>query len=165
MIEKHALANSCGGVNVALEGFRRAALQVEREILAPGLPQRMGQAMGLQRVKALEIQQRLDKARAGRIAIGHRHHIEPERLDNRGVARDHVQKRLPDQIAGHFLMVEPVSQPMDDRALQPVMIEDRTQHKARHFRLAAHDLLGLYADARKHRIDVAKADDVTRDFS
>jgi hypothetical protein len=61
-------------------------------------------------------------------------------------------------------MIEPISEAMDDRAFQPVMIENRAQNKTGDLGLAPHDLLRLNADARKHRIDVAKTYDVSRNF-
>jgi hypothetical protein len=40
------------------------------------------------------------------------------------------------------------------------LVEHGAKHKARHFRLAAHNLLRLGADLREDGIDRAKADDL-----
>ena len=80
MIEEDALADPRGRMDVRAEDRRRPALQIKREILAAALPQAMREAMRLDRVEALEIKQRLDKARAGGIAVEDGHQIGAERL-------------------------------------------------------------------------------------
>ena len=63
-------------------------------------------------------------------------------------------------VAGHFLLVEPVGQALDDGVLEPVLVEDGAQHEAGDLWLAAHDFLGLDADLREHRVDIAEPDDL-----
>src|SRR6266436_2370622 len=84
MVDKDAAADFCRRVDVGLEHRRGTTLQIERKVLAVLSPQPVGQAMGLDRVKALEIQHGLDKSRGRRIAIVSRHDIGPEGVDDLG---------------------------------------------------------------------------------
>src|SRR6267142_1758680 len=62
MIEEDAAADSGGGIDVGLEYRRGTALQVGREIPAALVIEPMRQTMGLDGVKALEIEQGIDEA-------------------------------------------------------------------------------------------------------
>ncbi len=62
VIEHHALADPRGGIDVDLEDLARAALEVEREILAAGVPQRMCEAVRLDGLEALEVEEGHDDA-------------------------------------------------------------------------------------------------------
>jgi hypothetical protein len=84
MVKENACANHCGGVNVALKHFRRATLQIKGKVLASRLPQRMREAVRLDRVEALEVKQRLDEPRAGGITIRHCNEIGAESVDDGG---------------------------------------------------------------------------------
>src|SRR5437763_9177599 len=72
MVEENAAADPGIGVDVGLEHRRGAALQVIRKILAASLVQPVRQAMGLDGVKTLEVEQWIDEARGGRVAVEHR---------------------------------------------------------------------------------------------
>ena len=63
--------------------------------------------MRLDGVETLEIEQRLDEAHAGRIAVGDRDDVGAERLPDGGVAREDFEIGLADQVARQVLMVEP----------------------------------------------------------
>ena len=54
MIKKHALPDPRFGIDIRLEHFRRAALQVERKVRPPLLPERVCHSVRLERMKALE---------------------------------------------------------------------------------------------------------------
>ena len=81
------------GIDVDAERRRGAALQVEREIAPARLQQRMRQPVGLQRMKTLEIEQRLHHPQAGGIAVGDRHDVGAERVADRRIARDRRPRR------------------------------------------------------------------------
>ena len=69
VIEEDAAADRRGRVDVGLEDLRRPALQVEREIVPALPPQPVGQAVRLDGVEALEVEDRLDIAVAGGVAV------------------------------------------------------------------------------------------------
>src|ERR1700692_1545440 len=71
MIQEDAEADPRRGVDVGLEYRRRAALQIIGEILAAFLMKPVRQTMGLQRVEALEVEQRVDEKRGSGIAVVH----------------------------------------------------------------------------------------------
>ncbi len=78
MVEEHAPADPRGGVDVALEHLRDAALEVEGQIAPPAIPHVVGEAVGLEGVEALEIQDRLEGAQRRGVAVDHRPDIGPE---------------------------------------------------------------------------------------
>ncbi len=51
-------------------------------------------------------------------------------------------------------MVEPLRQPIDDGAFQPVVMQNGRINKRRQLRFAPDDVLGLTADPRPDRIDL-----------
>src|SRR5258708_17957035 len=109
--------------------------------------------MGLDRVKALEIQHGLDKSRGRRIAIVSRHDIGPEGVDDLGRVRKSIEKGLQNGGAAHARMIEPVADAVHDRARQGVMLEQRSIDERSELRLLPHDGLGLAANARPDGID------------
>src|SRR6185312_17259076 len=58
MVEHDTLADAAGGVDVDLEDLARAALQIEREVAAAGVPQCMREAGRLDGLVALEVEER-----------------------------------------------------------------------------------------------------------
>ena len=78
----------------------------------------MGQPIGLQRLEALEVEQRLHHPEAGGIAVGDRHDVGAKRLADRRVAGDRLGEGLADQRRGNVRIVEARGDPMGDRALQ-----------------------------------------------
>ena len=93
VIEENTFADPCRGMNVGLEHFGRTALEIEREILPAGIPERMRQPVRLDRVKPLEIEHRLDQPRAGRIAVDHGGNVGAEGLGDRRIAARWPQNR------------------------------------------------------------------------
>ena len=67
----------------------------------------MGQPIGLQRLEAFEIEQRLHHSQARGVAICDRHDIGVERFSDRRVARDRFVEGLADQRGGEVAMIEP----------------------------------------------------------
>ena len=115
-----------GGMDVALEHRRRAALQIEREIAAALVPQPMRQPVGLDGVEALVIEHRLDQPMGRRIAVGRRHQIGAERFADRRHILDRIGVGLPDQFARHRGVIEPVGQPMDHSRFERVVMQNRS---------------------------------------
>ena len=68
MIEKHALPYARRRMNVGLEQIRGAALQIEGEVPPTALPEVMRQAVGLERVITLEIEEGFNETVAGGVA-------------------------------------------------------------------------------------------------
>src|SRR5690606_7191092 len=69
VIEEDALADPGGRIDIRLEHAGGAALQIERQIAPAAIVEPMRQPMGLDRVKALEIEHRVEKTQAGRVTI------------------------------------------------------------------------------------------------
>ena len=87
--------------------------------------------MRLDRVEALEIEQRIDVAVRGRIAVDGRHDIGAERIAERRVVLQRVGIGLADQFARHVRMVEPLGDAMHHRLLETVVMQDRRIDEAR----------------------------------
>ena len=159
MVEEDALAEGRVGVDVGLEHPRGPALQIEREVAPAEAPQRMGETMRLDRVKTLEVEQRLDEARAGGVAVEHRQDVDPERLADSGIVAREFREGLDQQHRRDVAVIEPRRDTVDHRGFQAVVVENRRQHQLRQRRLAAQDLVRLRPHARKQRIGAADLDD------
>src|SRR3954454_12687099 len=85
VIEEDAAADARGGVDVGLEYRRRPALQIIRKILAALQIEPMREAVGLDGVKALEIEQRVDEARRRGVAVVNGDEIGAERVAEIGI--------------------------------------------------------------------------------
>ena len=101
VIEKDAAAEGRRRVDVGLEHFRRAALQIERELAPAVSPQPMGEPMRLHRVKTLEMQERLEQPRAGRIALDDGREIGAEGRDQRRLGGDRAEIGVGDRLGGN----------------------------------------------------------------
>ena len=144
-------------IDVDAEYRRRAALQIEREILAPLIPEKMREAMRLQRMKAFVIEHRLDIARGRGIALGDRHDIGADRVADRGFGLECLVEGMADQLAGDIGVVEPRGDAVRDRLFEPVVVEHGRENERRELRRVARDLFRFLADARPYRIEAAKA--------
>src|SRR5262249_24066889 len=69
MVEEDASPDAGGRVDVGLEYRGRTALQIKGKVLAALAVEPVREAMGLQRVKALEVEQGIDEARRCRVAV------------------------------------------------------------------------------------------------
>ena len=152
MIEEYALADPGRRIDVDREHGRRPTLQIEREVAPTRLEHGMRQTMRLQRMEALEIEQHLHQAQAGRIAVEHGHDIRPERSAERGIAFDRVLIGLPDQRARHVAMIKTLSDTMHDRLLERVVIENGCHQKRGQRGIAPRSLFCFPANAREDRV-------------
>ena len=76
-----------------------------------------------------------------------------------GVAGDRLGEGLADQRGGDVAIVEARGDPIGDRALQRLMVEDRGHQEGGELGLAPHRLLRLLADPREQRIVAREPDD------
>ena len=109
--------------------------------------------MRLDGVEAFEIQQRLEIAVRGRIAVDGGDEIRPERLADRRLVLERVRIGLADQLAGNIRAIEAVRDAMDDGGLQRIVVEDRGVDEGGKLRLPTGDVLRLAADALPYRVD------------
>src|SRR3954471_4537600 len=80
VIEEDTAADPGGRVDVGLKHRRGAALKVIGKILARLAIEPVRETVGLQRVKTLEIEQRIDEPRCRGIPIVYRHQVGSERI-------------------------------------------------------------------------------------
>src|SRR6266404_4336035 len=78
VIQENPAADPGCGIDVGLEYRRRAALQIIGKILAALLMQPVRQTMSLERMEALEVEQRVDETQCRGIAVIYRHHVGAE---------------------------------------------------------------------------------------
>src|SRR6266404_5584320 len=97
VIQENPAANPGCGIDVGLEYRRGAALQIIRKILAAFLMEPMRQTVGLQRMKTLEVEQRVDETRGRGIAVIDRHHIGPESIPDVGILAQRFVIGLPNE--------------------------------------------------------------------
>src|SRR6266478_3851040 len=153
VIQENPAANPGCGINVGLEYRRRAALQIIGKILAALLMQPMRQTMGLQRMKTLEVEQRVDEARGRGIAVVDRHQIGPESIPDVGILAQRLVIGLANQIARQRRMIEALGEAMHYRVLQPVVMQHGRIDKRGQLAFAANDVFRLVTDAIPDRIE------------
>ena len=117
------------------------------------MPERIGKAVRLDGLIALEIKQRLDGAVAGRVALQRRSEISARFGADLGPEVERFAKRLPDQVGGEVAVVEPLGQPMRQRVLEAVVGKDGRGDQRAERRLVDDDGAGIFDDRVPHRID------------
>ncbi len=152
VVEEEPL-RSAPPVDVDLEFGRRPALDIEGEVAAALLVEPVRQAMRLDGVEALEVQQRVDEARGRGIAVVHRHQIGAEGVADVAVVAQRLAVGLADQVAGQRRMVEALGDAVHNGGLQPVVVQHAGIDEGRQLRLARDDLLRLLPDPGPTRID------------
>ena len=134
----------------------RLALQVIGEILPPLAPELMGEAVRDEGVKALEIEQRFDQPVAGGIALVNGVQVGTERVGDLGRCGQSRLKRLIEQCCINIGMIQPLRQPVRDRVLQPVMVENGREDEAAKRWLARDRGLGLLAHFGPDGVDAVE---------
>src|SRR3954454_24184216 len=99
MVEEDAATDTRGGIDVGLEHRGGAALEIIRKVLAALQPQPVREAMGLDGVKALEVEQGIDEARGGGIAIVDGDEIGAEGIAEIGIVAQRLVIGLAHEIA------------------------------------------------------------------
>ena len=101
----------------------RLPSQIIGEILAAFLMKPVRQTMGLQRVEALEVEQRVDETRGRGIAVVDRHQVGAEGIAEIGVVAQRLVIGLPDQITRQRRMVETPGDAVNHRIFQPLVMQ------------------------------------------
>src|SRR5262245_54252826 len=158
VVQHDADADAGRRIDVDGEAARALALQVEREVTPALLPKLMREAVRDQRVEALEVEQGLDVAAAGRVAVVDGGEIRTKRPTELPTVGQYLAESLGDQAGVHIGMVEPLRQAMADGILKAVLAQDGRVDEPGERRLAAHDLLGLAAHLIPDRVDGGDAD-------
>jgi hypothetical protein len=153
VVEHDALADLGRRIDVDGKDARALALQVQREIAPPVLEQLVREAIGHQGMKALEVEQRLDIAAAGRIAVVDGGEIGAERRAQLRMVGQYLIEGLADQPGIDVRVVEALRQAMTDRVFQPWLAQDGCVDEPTERRLAARNLLGLFPHRRPDRVN------------
>src|SRR5262245_15078617 len=153
MIEHNADANVGGRVDVDGKNTRALALKVEGEVAPSPLEQLVGKSMRDEGVETLEVEQRLDVALAGRIAIEHGGKIGAKGAAELGLLAQDLGEGLHDEAGVDVGMIEPLRQAVADGVFETGLAEDGGKDEATEGRLVGGDLLGLVAHRRPDGID------------
>ena len=105
-------------MNVDGGDHRRPALQVIGEVLAAQVPQPVRHAVRLDRLIAFEIEQRVDVAVAGRVAVEGGDDVGPRRMADFGLGFDGVVEGMDDQVRPDVGIAQPLRQTMGQRLLE-----------------------------------------------
>ena len=109
--------------------------------------------MGLQGMKALEVEQGIDEARGRGIAVVDRDEIGAEGVAEIGLVAQRLVIGLADQVARQRRMVEAIGETMHHRIFQAIVMQHGRIDEGRKLRLAADDVFRLAADAIPDRIE------------
>ena len=129
VVEEDPLPEAGRRVDVGLEDVGRTALQVEREIPAIVGPQPVRRPVRLDRMKALEVEERLDEPLARRIAIHHRGDVGPHRIADAWIERASLTKDIGDDARPQYLVSEARGDAMKDRRFERGLTEIELKNK------------------------------------
>src|SRR5262245_18173478 len=124
MSEHHTSADTHRRMNVDLENARRQALQIEGEGVTPGVPYGVREAVCLQRMKAFEIEERIDQPPARGIALGNGDEVGAEDVAETGLRLKHLVESLMQQ-TGVNGVIEALRQAVADGVLEGRLAQDR----------------------------------------
>src|SRR6185437_16747390 len=156
MVEHDAAPDAGERIDIDLEDLARPALQVEREIMTAEMPERMGEAIGLDRLEALEIEQRLDRPVAGGIALEGGGEIGTCRGSDFGPRGQRFAKSLADEVGRDVGMVEPLGKAMRQRILEAVIAQDGRDDERGERRFIGEDCPGIGDDRLPDGVDRAQ---------
>ena len=154
MVEEDAPPDPRRRMDVALEHLRDPALEVESEVAPAAVPDMMGEAVSLERVEPLEVEDRFQRPECRRIPVDHRADIGAEGLPDVRVHRDRLMEGVGDEFCRQRRMPQPGGDPVGDRALQRGVVQDRRHDEGGELRLGAQDILRLGAQPRPDRVEV-----------
>ena len=112
--------------------------------------------MGLDRVKALEVEDRLDEAEAGGVAVVDGGDVDAHRLADRRVVGKRLGEGAAQDLGADHVVVEALGDPVDDRVLEPLVIEHRRMDEARHGGLGPDDGFRVALHLEPDRIDAVQ---------
>jgi hypothetical protein len=112
----------------------------------------MRDAVGLERVEALEVKQRLDETVASWIALRDRHDVGTESITERGIRLEHLVKHLVQKPGVDGGMLQPARQTMADGIFETVMAEHGRVNETAKRRLGSADLVRLAPNLAPDRI-------------
>ena len=116
------------------------------------MPERVREAVRLERMVALKVEQRVDEPAAGRIALGHGEKVGAEDIPEAWVGAEDLVEGLM-QEPGVDGMLKPLRQAMTDSVLETRLAQDRREDQAREHRLLRARLFGLTPHLVPDRID------------
>ena len=114
--------------------------RLRREIAPPGLQQPMRQTIGLERLEAFEIEQRLHHPEASGIAVGDSHDVGAEGLADRGVAGDRIVEGCRISAAGRSRWSSREATRCDTELSNVSWLRKFGHQEGRELRLAPHGL-------------------------
>jgi hypothetical protein len=143
VVEEDALADPGGRMDIGLKDLGRTALEIEREVALTIGPQPVIQAVGLDRVEALEIEKGLDEALARGIALEDGGDIGLEGLADPRLGRTRAVEGAQDQRQADDVVPESGGDAVEDGGLEARLVEDRVKEEWREHRCGGIGLLGL----------------------
>ncbi len=155
VVDEDALADHGAGMDVEAEQRAGAALQVVGERVAALAPQPVRGAVRLQRVVALEPQERVEMGGAGGIAVGHGHDVETSGETDSRIGGEGFLEDLADQGGGHLGGAGEAGQVVAQRALEARLAEDGGVQQAGQDGVGGGSRLGGLADIAPDRVDRA----------
>ncbi len=156
VVDEDALADHRARVDVEGEQRARAALQEMRERPPPLQPQPVGGTVGLQRVIALEPEQRVEMGSAGRVTVGDRHDVGACRQTDTRIGREGFVEGLAYQGGRHFGRANEARKVIAQRALETRLAQDRGMERSREHGLGRGGCLGGLANPVPDRVHRAQ---------
>ncbi len=153
MVDHDPLADPGIGMDVDAEGLADPHLDEVGHVAPAGAPQPVPDAIGLHGLIALEEQDGLEIAVAGRIAFVDGHQVGPGRGTKVGLVGIGLVGDFAEDLLAHLAAGKLQREAVGKRPLQRGMVEKTRMDERAKQRLGPDGGLGLFADARPDRID------------
>ena len=152
VVEEHALADARGRMDVDAQHLGAPVLEELGQPPPPRGPEHVGNAVGLEGMEPLEVEQRLRKPLAGRIPVAHRLEVGPHRCAERRVPRQHLFEDDAQGVRADADPGQPLGQVNGQGGLERAVVQDGCVQEAREHRLAFGLFPRLVADLPPDRV-------------
>ena len=153
VVDHDAAAHAGGGVDVDAKDLGHAHLHEIGHVAPPLAPQPVADAIGLQRLEALEEQDRLQEPVTGRVAVMHGNQIGARRRPQIGVGRMGGVGDFAQDLLAHLARGELQRKPVGERVFQRGMVQKAGMDQPAEQGFGPHRRLGLGTDPGPDRVD------------
>ena len=153
VVDQDAFPDPRRGVNIDAEHLRAAALEIQGERRAAVVPQPVGDPVGLQRMKTLEIEKRFRVGLRRRVPLPHGADVGAHGLADLLVGVHGVGDEFPHQHRGQHRALEFRRELKGQRVFQRLVIQDRRVKEACQYGLARRRVTDFLADRLPQGVD------------
>lgn len=152
MVDHDAAPDPGGWVDIDAEGFRHAHLHEIGQVLPSVRPEPVAHAIGLNRLIALEEEDRLQEAMAGGVALVDGDHVGPRHLPELRIRRIGLVRDLAQDLLAHLARSELQRKAVGERPFHGRMVQEARMNESAEKRLGKDGGMALFHDPLPDRV-------------